>query len=202
VVTDVKEAMLKAARKHFALHGYQGASLKDIAAEAGVANSLINYHFTDKQGLFKACTELFAHGRMQAINRLLAEPKSREDFRVRLELFVEEMFESIISDPFGFDIIDREIQARNPMIIKLFEETMLKAFKNVVQFFQVAQQNGLIKPELDPLIVASLLFTSTCDSGRKDFMAQTFFNISFSDPVWRKKFTTHVVNLFLEGVMK
>lgn len=199
---EIKDLILKVARKHFAVHGFQGASLKDIASEVGVAGSLINYHFSGKEGLFKACTELFAHSRMEAINRLLDEPHNLTEFRVRLELFVDEMFVSIVSDPYGFDIIDREIRSENPLVLKLFEETLLQAFKNVVMFFQRAQQNGIIRGDLDPIIVASVLFTSTCDSARKDILAKRFFGNSLADPVWRKKFMQHLVSLFLQGVLK
>jgi AcrR family transcriptional regulator len=198
---ELKAALLKIARKHFALHGFQGASLKSIAEEAGVASSLLNYHFKDKSGLFKSCIELFAQARMQALNRILAEPRNKDEMRVRLELFVDETICSVIDDPHGFEIIQQEIKAGNPMIIELFENTMLQGFKNVVQFFAQAQRNGLVQPDLDPMILASLLFSSTCDSTRKDLLAQTFFNVSFTQTEWRQKFSRHVVTMILNGVM-
>jgi AcrR family transcriptional regulator len=198
---EIKRQILLVARKHFALQGYEGASLKAIAAEADVAGSLLNYHYNGKEGLFKACTEIFAYGRLEAINRILAEPKSREDMRVRLEIFVEEMLVSIVADPYGFDIIDREMRSGNERVLQLFHDTLLQAFKNVVKFFAQAQDNGLMKPGYDPLIVAILLFNSTCDSARKDFLAKKFFDISFEDRDWRKKFVEHVVALFMNGVI-
>ena len=79
---------------------------------------------------------------------------------------------------------------------------MLKAFKNVVQFFTKAQEMGLIRKELDPLIVAILLFTSACDASRKDNLGRQFFNVSFAQLEWRKKFSQHVVILFMSGVMQ
>lgn len=198
---EIKRDILKIARKHFAVDGYEGASLKKIANEAEIAGSLINYHYGDKEGLFKACTEIFAHSRLEAINRILAEPKTREDMRVRLEIFVEEMLVSIVADPYGFDIIDREMRSGNERVLQLFHDTLLQAFKNVVKFFAQAQENGLMKPGQDPLVVAILLFNSTCDSARKDFLAKRFFNISFEQPDWRKKFVEHVVSLFMNGVI-
>src|SRR3989344_1408519 len=84
---ELKFRITEVARKHFAMHGMNGASLKDIAAEAQVAGSLINYHFKDKEGLFRACIEPFARGRMEAIQRILSEPQNRDELKVRLELF-------------------------------------------------------------------------------------------------------------------
>lgn len=199
---EVRADILASARKHFATHGYQGANLKDIAADAGVANSLINYHYSDKEGLFMACMEPFARTRMEAILRILEEPKSRDEIRVRIQLFSEEMIAAFLKDPYGFEIVDREVRAGNPVIFKIFESTMLLAFKGVVEFFKQAQKNGLLREDFEPLIAAIFLFTTCCDSVRKDILAQKFLGITFKDPTWQKKFSAHIVNLFTDGVLK
>ena len=199
---EIKGQLLKVARKHFAQHGYQGASLKEIAKEANVAGSLINYHYGDKEGLFRCCTEVFAKTRMEAIIRILDEPQSREDVRVRLQIFVEEIMVSMSDDPHGFDIMDREMKAGNVRVLELFHDTLLQSFKKVVVFFSQAKEKGLLRLDVDPLCVAMLLFTSACDSARKDFLLLRFYGLSITQVDWRKKFVEHVVNLFMNGVMK
>jgi TetR/AcrR family transcriptional regulator len=199
---ELRASILKIARKHFALHGFQGASLKKIAGEAGVAGSLLNYHFTDKNGLFKQCIERFAQARMEALGRLLAEPKTTDELRVRMELFVDEMIRSVIDDPHGFEIVQQEIKSGNPMIFEIFKNTMLKGFTGVVQFFTQAQKNGLIRADLDPMILASILFSSSCDTPRKDALSQTFFKVSLTQTEWRQKFSRHIVTVMLNGVLK
>lgn len=47
-------AILEAAKVHFAKSGYDGAFLRDIAADAGVDAALINRYFGGKDGLFAA----------------------------------------------------------------------------------------------------------------------------------------------------
>ena len=49
-----RAAILAAAKKHFARSGYDGAYLRDIAAEAGADAALINRYFGGKDGLFAA----------------------------------------------------------------------------------------------------------------------------------------------------
>lgn len=199
---EVRQQIMSAALKHFALHGFQGASLKAIASDAKVAGSLINYHFKDKAGLFEACMEPFARGRMEALLRILAEPQSREDLRVRLTLFVDELIDGVLNNMESFEVVDREVRAGNPVILKIFENTMLKAFKGVIQFFGQAQSKGLISEEADPMILASLLFTSCCEVIRKEKLGQKFFNVSFRSQEWRQKFSANVVNLFMNGVVR
>ncbi|NJL25764.1 MAG: hypothetical protein HC902_11700 [Calothrix sp. SM1_5_4] len=121
---------------------------------------------------------------------------------MRIELFADEMISSVVADPYGFDIIDREIKAGNPMIVKLFQETLLQAFASVVEFFRQAQAAGLLREDVDPLVTASLLFTCVCDSARKDFMAKKFYNLSFQDQEFRRRYVRQIVGLFLNGVMK
>lgn len=47
-----RDAILDAARELFAERGYNGASVRAIAAEAGVDPGLIRHFFTDKESLF------------------------------------------------------------------------------------------------------------------------------------------------------
>ncbi len=50
---DIHTAVLSAAARHFARHGFEGASLRDIALDAGVLQPQINYHFGSKLSLWK-----------------------------------------------------------------------------------------------------------------------------------------------------
>lgn len=199
---EVKAQLIAAAKHHFALHGFQGASLKDIAKDSHVASSLINYHFGDKEGLFKACMEPFAQGHMEIIQRILSHPHNRDELRVRIELFVEEFMSSVMRDRDAFEIVDRELRSGNPLIFEIFEKTMLVAYKSVVNFFKEAQEAGLLEESMDPLLVAALLFTSCCDVMRKQDLGKRFFNISLGAPEWRKELVRHIVHLFMSGVIK
>jgi AcrR family transcriptional regulator len=48
-----RAAILKSARKAFARHGYDGAGLREIAADAGVTAMLVNRYFGSKEKLFE-----------------------------------------------------------------------------------------------------------------------------------------------------
>ncbi|GGO95480.1 TetR family transcriptional regulator [Wenjunlia tyrosinilytica] len=52
--TESRQAILTAARAKFALYGYEGASIRSIAQEAGVDTALIHHFFLSKEGLFAA----------------------------------------------------------------------------------------------------------------------------------------------------
>jgi AcrR family transcriptional regulator len=56
--SGTREAILAAAARHFAEHGYDRAVLRGIAAEAGVNQKLIAHFFGSKQQLFVAAVGL------------------------------------------------------------------------------------------------------------------------------------------------
>jgi AcrR family transcriptional regulator len=194
--------ILTVARKHFATFGLQGSNLKDIAAEAKVANSLITYHFGGKDGLFQACLMSPVKMRVEEINRLLEDPQTLEELKVRLQIFVEELILNHLKDPDIFETLQREVRADNPMAIRFFEETFLKCFYNVTEFFSRAKKRGLLSKTADPLMVSLLLFSITCDHAEKDHLAQKYMGKSLQDASWRKHMTTQIVELFMNGVTK
>lgn len=55
---DTRDAILAAARETFAEKGYHGASIRAIAARAGVDGALVHHYFGTKDGLFIAAVDL------------------------------------------------------------------------------------------------------------------------------------------------
>jgi AcrR family transcriptional regulator len=51
-----RDRLIVVAGRHFAQHGYDGASVRAIASDAGVAPNLITRYFGGKSGLFAAAT--------------------------------------------------------------------------------------------------------------------------------------------------
>jgi AcrR family transcriptional regulator len=49
-----RDKIIKAASHAFARHGYEGAGIRAIVAEADVNQAAINYHFGSKEGLYRA----------------------------------------------------------------------------------------------------------------------------------------------------
>lgn len=51
-ILDTKEKILTAARELFAMKGFEGASVREIARQADVNIAAVNYHFASKEKLF------------------------------------------------------------------------------------------------------------------------------------------------------
>jgi len=51
---DTRDRILDAAAAEFADHGFEGASTRNVAVNAGVQHPLLTYHFESKEGLWRA----------------------------------------------------------------------------------------------------------------------------------------------------
>lgn len=82
-----RRAILDAALDHFARQGFEGASSRRIAQDAGVNHTLISHHFGSKDALWKAVAEdLFAGYEARLSDRADALSEVSEAERVRLLL--------------------------------------------------------------------------------------------------------------------
>lgn len=52
---DTCEKIIEFAIAEFARHGFEGASVRNLAREANVQQALVTYHFKNKDGLWRAC---------------------------------------------------------------------------------------------------------------------------------------------------
>lgn len=198
---EVKNDLLKAALKHFALHGYQGASLSLIAQEAKVANSLINYYFKGKEGLFIEIIDRTQKIIQPMLKGLLDSPKSIEEVPLRLEFFVRGLLELLKNEPDTYEVLDREFRMGNPLVMPVFEKLVNQNFIEVVNFFKDCQKKGFLKKDLDPRLTASLLHSVICDTARSDGLIKHYFNKTIGDERYRDSVVQHILILFLNGVM-
>ncbi len=74
---ETRTRILDASEELFALHGYHGTSLRDVARQGQSPIALITYHFSTKENLFDRVIErrasYMAHARMQALDEVRRE---------------------------------------------------------------------------------------------------------------------------------
>jgi len=122
---DRRKALILAGRKLFAKRGLDGTTVRDIAAEAEASLCLISYHFGSKEGLYRACIEEFALGRMEVAKSILAPVSTTEEFKQRLKLFIDSLGASHLDQPDIQKILQRELDSGFPIAREVFEKTLL-----------------------------------------------------------------------------
>jgi AcrR family transcriptional regulator len=88
---DRKQAILLAAEKLFALHGYHAVTIRDIAQEAGVPLALVGYYYGQKHELFHAIFEHWGRTieeRLAALAAVDQDPQQPETLPRIIDAFV------------------------------------------------------------------------------------------------------------------
>ena len=88
---DARERIIAAARRSFATCGFEGAATRQIAQEAGVAQSLLLYHFGSKDALWRAMIDqMFAglNARLAEAARAAADGTVRERLLAVIRAFI------------------------------------------------------------------------------------------------------------------
>lgn len=87
--TARRDAILAAARKVFAREGYEGATIADIAKEAGVAAGTVYLYYASKTDLFAALHAQFFHAIQTALIEAEAPPDVGRGTRARIRAVFE-----------------------------------------------------------------------------------------------------------------
>lgn len=198
---DSRQALIAAAKKIFALKGFDAATVKDIADEAKLNVSLVSYYFGGKEALYRVCLEEFGKKKLAQAERFLRPPASREDFLVRMRIYAEEFIATHNVDPEVAEILLRECSMHNPVSEEFFENTLLKSFMAMVEFVKSARSAGIVRKEIDPLLASALFLGGLVHLLRNAKLTEKHFKIFLNDPKASKKVIDQVMALFENGVL-
>jgi AcrR family transcriptional regulator len=115
---DIKTRILLAAKKLFALQGYDGTSIRQICQEAGANVALVSYHFGGKEKLF---AELFAHFFPKQKMGDVDPGMNPVD---GVKLVVREVTQFRQGDPYFVSIMQQEITLNSPRIAHIREHVL------------------------------------------------------------------------------
>jgi AcrR family transcriptional regulator len=124
---DRQQAILLAAEKLFAQHGYRAVSIRQIAEEAGVPLALVSYYHGQKHELFQA---IFDHWRGTVDERLALLALAREGapgpqmLRRVVEAFVQPVLRLRASEEGEYyaQLVARELFYRTPEAAQVLED--------------------------------------------------------------------------------
>jgi AcrR family transcriptional regulator len=117
---QARQAILDAARKQFSEQGYEGATMRAVARDAGVDPALVSYYFGSKSGLFVESLRLPINP-ADAIAAVVAD--GTEDLGVRLVT----RFLQVWDNPVSGDPIVRVLRsgASRPELLREFIERQI-----------------------------------------------------------------------------
>lgn len=196
-----REALIKSAQRLFGQNGYKATSVHDIARDADVNVSLVNYHFGGKEGLFRECFAQAGLSRLEMAEKILnCKPNSLDEVRVRLSMFIDEIMLDGIKNPEVFSILQRELTAEFEILGDAFKTTFLRTFELLTKFLSVAKERGILNSWTDPNLTAIHLVGSVMHTIRTDEIRSKIFKKSLRDQSVRATTRDYLVRIFLEGI--
>ena len=143
-----RSAVFTAAAESFSRRGYDGVTVDDIAAAAGVNKAMIYYHFTDKLGLYRAvvCEMLDEAG--ARVSSIVAEPVAPSR---KLERFIAGFIALADKRPYFPPLMLREmsegaLHLDTEILTRM--RTVFLAFARVLEEGQNAGEFRAIRPVL------------------------------------------------------
>jgi len=134
----------KAAKSHFARFGFEGASTRHIADSAGVAQSLLLYHFKTKEVLWQTIMDqLFA--RADNIRTAVAE-SSGEPAATRLMAGVAEFVDLCFDDADLHRLMTLEGRSQSSRLEWMVETHLRPFFDQTISLIKDGQHEGDIRP--------------------------------------------------------
>ena len=144
-----RQRLLDIAVQRFAVDGFRGTSVSDIAREAGLTPAAAYAYFAGKEGLFQAAVDTDAGALIEAARSAAAEGASA---REQLFLFVGELRERVDAHPLARRVLsglEPEVAARLLTIPSLVALTAALADE-----LTEAQAASDIRADVDPAEVA------------------------------------------------
>lgn len=153
---DTRGRILAAAAHVFAQHGYNGATLDDVAAEAGLTKGAVYWHFASKTDLFLALMEdNFAQQAEQlpvAVGQMRDVESLTRILRASLIACVEQQdWPRLMMEFVAF--------SRDPAASQRMSDLARRTLDVGAQAAREAQREGRVASDLDPRAV-QLLFTA------------------------------------------
>lgn len=150
-----REAILSVAKKQFAEHGYQGATLSQIAARAEVSKANIFHHFGSKEGLYLAVLKDYCE---QLSPLRGSRPISAPTCTEQLRQFARVHLENMLTEQGAVRLFLRELLAKDSLRKEMLAKGVIEDnFARLVQMVREGQEAGEIRPDLDPAILATVL---------------------------------------------
>ncbi len=147
---DTRERILKAALEAFSERGFDGATTRDIAAQAGVNLGLIKYYFDSKLKLWRAAVdEAFA-----TLKRALGgglEQDTVLDGRERTRTLIRRYVHFVAAHPEFVRLMHDEGKRGGPRMRWLVDRHVRPLFDSTAGIFSDAQRRGLLPAGIAPV---------------------------------------------------
>lgn len=189
-IGDKRSAILRAATKVFARNGYFNSKVADIARAAGVADGTVYLYFKNKDHVLislvdQTMDEFISIGRAKIAK--LKDPLEKLHTIARMHL------ESLGADRDLAIVFQVELRQSTKFMAQFSATKMAEYLGLIHQAIEEGQQRGLFCRQLNPKVVAKILFGALDEMATNWILSDKHYDLgSFADTV---------MDVFFNGVL-
>ncbi|MDH3790254.1 MAG: TetR family transcriptional regulator [Rhodospirillales bacterium] len=152
---DTRSRILEAAFRTFARHGYSGATLDDVAADAGLTKGAVYWHFAGKDDLCMALIEeRFRREAARIPDDIRDAVRDGAGERALVAFVAHEVQQARKGESWrrlGLEFVSR---SRNPALRHRYAELARKFYDDTLPVAQWLIDSGVVAKDLDPQALA------------------------------------------------
>jgi AcrR family transcriptional regulator len=155
---DKRETIIQSAIELFGAKGFEGTSVREIAADANVNVAMINYYFGSKEKLFESVVEY----RAAFLKTLFEELSTNTSLShiEKMDIIIDKTIERKFSSQSFHHLMHRELSLENrPNMKEKISDILLKNMFSVKKIIQNGIDDGVFKAVDIELTIATMLGT-------------------------------------------
>ena len=141
----IKAKILEVALEQFATLGFEGTSMRQIADAANTSLSLLSYHFSSKDGLWRAVMQLV----FERSRGLRSSDVSQATATGRLRRWIANLVELHAEFPALHRLMTLECHKLSPRLIWIVENYTGEGYRKLTNLIRDAQKEGSVR-DIDP----------------------------------------------------
>jgi len=181
-------AIINTAEKLFALNGFDGTSVRDIAHEAGVNVAMISYYFGSKEKLMEAVFEQRTNNIRIKVENLMQDEKLTHLQKVNI-LIDDYVGKFIEQQEFHKIMMREQLIEKNTPISGFILELKKRNLSSIKKLIQDGQKCGEFKKNIDIV----LMMTTMVGTVSQLLTSQRFYReINHLETLSEKEFHKHI----------
>jgi AcrR family transcriptional regulator len=193
VTSDTPDALLQAARKLFAHHGFRGASVRAITTAASANLGAVTYHFGSKRALYERVVESYVQ---PLVEQIMAVARAPGPVFERTERIVRAYFEYFAEHPETLQLMMQELALGGAP-----PEAAVARIRSLHNALAALVHEGQVSGEIragNPAIMAISIVSQPAHMMLMRRPLQAFTGMDLGDPDIREQFVQNA-SAFVRG---
>ena len=200
-----RETIIESAIKLFSDKGFEGTSVRQIAADAGVNVAMINYYFESKEKLFESVVE----HRTSFLKGIFAELVNNKDLSPieKIDIIIDQTIERKFSNSHFHHLLHRELSLdHRPQLRDAISNILLRNIDSVKTIIKNGIKDGAFQPVDIELTITTMLGTIhyllTSDTMCRKILGKKEGFTAFQNKQLKKRLSEHTKQLMRSHLIK